>query len=151
MFVLLAFIAIIIAASGLSFSTDDSDGLLHDGYYTAEMADYSDGWKEYLTIYVNNGRVIAAEYDGRNESGFVKSWDMEHARIMNQTDGALQHKYMRFYVSELVARQSSEGIEAMSGATNSYRSFKRLVDAAILQARTGVSEVVFVDINHGKR
>ena len=29
---------------------------MHDGFYTAEMADYSHGWKEYLCILVKKDR-----------------------------------------------------------------------------------------------
>ena len=145
-YILLFFIVILVAASGFNFSADNSANLLHDGYYTAEMAEYINGWKEYLTIYVNHGKIITAEFDGRNSSGFVKSWDMDYMRNMNQLGGTYPNKFMRAYVSELVARQSTEGIDAVSGATDSYHSFKKLADAAMLQARAGNGKVAFVDI-----
>ena len=120
---------------------------LRDGYFTAEEAEYYQGWKEYITIYVNNGRIVTADFNGRNSSGFVKSWDMDYMRLMTKTDGTYPSEFIRAYVSELVARQSTEGIDAISGATGSYHSFRELADAAIIQARTGEGKVAFVNIN----
>ena len=121
---------------------------MHDGYYTAEEAEYHDGWKEYITIYVNNGRIVTADYDGRNKAGFIKSWDMDFMRLMNKRGRTYPNKFMRVYVAELVTRQSTEGIDAVSGATKSYHSFKQLADAAILLAGTGDSKVAFVNVSY---
>jgi len=147
LFILISCTVILASATGFYFSSGDSADLLHDGYYTAEEAEYVDGWKEYVTIYVNNGKIVTAEFDGRDESGFIKSWDMDLMRLMNQTKKTYPSKYMRAYVSELVERQSTEGIEAVPGATDSCHSFRQLADAAILQARAGASQVAFVDTN----
>ncbi len=48
---------------------------LKDGFYTAEMAEFSHGWEEYLIIQVKNNKIVSAEYNARNESGFIKAWD----------------------------------------------------------------------------
>ena len=140
-------IVILLVAIAHDFSVMNPVNSLRDGYYTAEEAEYYHGWKEYITIYVNNGRIVTADFDGRNGSGFIKSWDMDYMRIMNKTDGTYPNKYVRAYVSELVERQTTEGIDAVSGATESYLSFRQLADAAILQAGTGEGKVAFVNIN----
>ena len=143
-------VVILLVAFVRNFSTGgDPVNSLHDGYYTAEEAEYAHGWKEYITIYVNNGRIVTADFDGRNSSGFIKSWDMDYMRVMTKTDGTYPNKYMRAYVSQLVERQCTNGIDAVSGATHSYNSFKQLADAAILQARNGDGKAVFVDIDRG--
>jgi major membrane immunogen (membrane-anchored lipoprotein) len=146
LYVLLSFIVLLIAASGFNFSSDDAGSTLHDGYYTAEEAEYAHGWKEYITIYVNNGRIVTAEFDGRNRSGFPKSWDMDFMRLMNRMNGTYPNSFSRSYVSALVSRQSTEGIDAVSGATRSHGIFKQLADAAIYMAKTGASQVAFVEI-----
>ena len=141
-------IVILLVAFLRNFSTaDDRVNSLHDGYYTAEENEYANGWKEYITIYVSNGRIVAADYDGRNVSGFTKSWDMDYMRMMAKTDGIYPNKFIRAYVSQLVERQSTEGIDAVSGATHSYHSFRQLADAAILQARNGEYKAAFVNID----
>ena len=49
--------------------------VMQDGTYTAQMTEYSHGWKEYVTITVNNGEIVTTEYNAENLSGFIKSWD----------------------------------------------------------------------------
>ena len=137
---------IILAVLAHDYPADGPVNSLHDGYFTAEETDYYLGWKEYLTIYVNNGMIVTAEFDGRNTSGFIKSWDMDYMREMTKEKGTYPNKFIRTYVSELVARQSTEGIDAVSGATESCRAFKQLADAALLLARTGDGKVAFIGI-----
>ena len=48
---------------------------LQDGYYTAQMSEYSHGWREYITILVKGGSIVSVEYNAENASGFIKSWD----------------------------------------------------------------------------
>ena len=47
-------IALVLVLSCLTLSgcKDDSE-TLQDGYYSAEMSDYSHGWKEFVTICVS--------------------------------------------------------------------------------------------------
>jgi major membrane immunogen (membrane-anchored lipoprotein) len=119
---------------------------LRDGYYTAEVSSYNHGWKEFLTIYVNDGKIITAEYNARNASGLIKSWDMEYMRDMNRTDHNYPNKYTRAYASALVEKQSTIGIDAMSGATESYHSFMLLAEAAIDSAKSGDNRVAYVTV-----
>jgi major membrane immunogen (membrane-anchored lipoprotein) len=124
--------------------------VMRDGYYTAEVAEYDRGWKEFLSIYVNNGKIVTAEYDAKNASGFMKSWDMEYMRRMNEIDGNYPSKYARAYVFDLINRQGIEGIDAMSGATESFDSFKTLAAAVIARAKAGDKRVAFVLSHQGK-
>jgi major membrane immunogen (membrane-anchored lipoprotein) len=148
LYMFLAVVVIFLVTVTYNFSSGDSAGNLQNGHYTAEMADYFHGWKEFLTIYVNNGRIVTVDYNAKNSSGFIKSWDMEYMRLMNKTDGNYPNKYSRHYASELLARQETEGIDAMSGATESYVSFIALADAAIAHAKTGDRKVAFVEAVH---
>jgi major membrane immunogen (membrane-anchored lipoprotein) len=89
-----------------------------------------------------------AEFDARNETGFIKSWDMDYMRVMNRTDGNYPNQYTRNYTSKLVAGQRPDGIDAMSGATDSHKSFVLLAEAAMRQARAGDGRVAFVSVKH---
>jgi major membrane immunogen (membrane-anchored lipoprotein) len=150
---LYAFILVAVALLGVAanyLSPDVNEDTLKDGYYTAEQAEYNYGWKEFLTIYVKNGKIITAEYNAKNASGFIKSWDMDYMRRMNEADNNYPNKYTRAYVSELLNRQDVEGIDAMSGATDSFGSFKMLAIAVIAHAKAGNKRVAFVNIPPGK-
>ena len=44
---------------------------LEDGFYTVEMSDYINGWKEFVTIRVSGSKIVTVEYNSRNSSGFT--------------------------------------------------------------------------------
>ncbi|MDR1508384.1 MAG: FMN-binding protein [Synergistaceae bacterium] len=146
-FILFAVLLALASASAVSFQSGGQK-TLRDGYYTAEMENYHHGWKEFLTIYVNNGKIVFAEYDAKNASGLIKSWDMDYMRRMNKTDGNYPNKYTRKYAAELLIHQTPDGVDAMSGATESFVFFKTLADAAIRQALAGDKKVAFVRTPH---
>lgn len=128
-------------------SCAQSSGIMQDGYYTAETATFDDyGWKEYITIYVSDAKIVTVEYDARNSSGFIKSWDMDYMRKMNAADGTYPNEYIRTYKVALLNWQNPEDVDAVSGATESYVLFKRLAEAAMAQARTGDKHVAFVEL-----
>jgi major membrane immunogen (membrane-anchored lipoprotein) len=124
-----------------------NDGL-RDGYYTAVAADFDKyGWKEYVTICVSGGRITMVEYNAFNYSGFIKSWDMEYMRVMNAEDGTYPNAYTRFYGRQFLEHQGTSGVDLISGATTSYRTFIALADAAVENARRGDTETVLVSSN----
>jgi major membrane immunogen (membrane-anchored lipoprotein) len=129
-----------------SFLPRSQDLKLRDGYYTAEGTGYYRGWKEYLTIYVSNGKIVTCEYNAKNASGFIKSWDMDYMREMNENCENYPNKFARNYVRALLANQTASDIDAMSGATESHKSFIALANAVLEQALAGNYEVVFVDV-----
>lgn len=119
---------------------------MKDGFYTAEMSDYDDfGWKEYVTLYITNDTIITVDYNAKNASGFIKSWDMEYMRVMNASDKTYPNKYTREYAEALLKRQNPEDIDAITGATHSHVTFQALTHAAMEQAKSGNKNVVFVD------
>ena len=126
-------------------SVNSNAGRLIEGHYTAEAAEFdSFGWKEFLVISVSGGKVILAEYDAYNPSGFLKSWDMDYMRVMNAANGAYPCAYTRFYASQFLDKQGVEGIDAVSGASKSFESFKKLAEAVLESAREGDRKTVLV-------
>jgi major membrane immunogen (membrane-anchored lipoprotein) len=120
---------------------------MKDGYYTAESAEFDDhGWKEYVTIYVSSGRIVTVEYNAFNASGFIKSWDMEYMRTMNAINKTYPNAYTRFYAGQLLNLQGTDGIDCLTGATNSYNSFLQLANAAIENAKAGIKEIRMLHI-----
>lgn len=120
---------------------------LKDGYYTAEASGFDSlGWKRFMTIYVNQDRIVTVEYNAKNASGFLRSWDMDSMRRMNAEAGTYPSKYARAYAVALINRQNPAQVEAVPGADRYLESFRLLAEAAIDRARRGDRSVAFVDL-----
>lgn len=117
---------------------------MQDGFYTAEMAEYSHGWKEYLCIMVKNDHIVYAEFNAKDPSGYIKAWDNTYMQNMKSVEGTYPNEYTRKYVAQLIEKQSTEGIEAISGATHSGGNFEKLSAAVIEQAKKGDSNIYIV-------
>ncbi len=117
---------------------------MEDGFYTAEMSDYSHGWKEYVCILVNDGVIVSIEYNAKDPSGFIKAWDIEYMRNMNGIAGTYPNKYVRELAQQLLEDQNAQGIDAVSGATHSSGTFEQLAKAVVEQAIKGDSSKVIV-------
>lgn len=118
---------------------------LKDGYYTAEMKDFSNGWREYVCIQVKNDTIVSAEFNAKNESGFIKAWDNVYMESMKGIMGTYPNEYTREYVQQLLDQQKEIEVDAITGATTSGNNFKKLVAAVLEQARKGDSSVVIVE------
>ncbi len=118
---------------------------LKDGYYTAQAAEFSHGWKEYITILVKGGSIVSVEYNAENASGFIKSWDNAYMQNMLHSNGTYPNEYTRYYAGQLLEGQGNKDIDALTGATSSYSSFQKLAEAVLEQAQKGDSSIVIVD------
>ncbi|MCI9535450.1 MAG: FMN-binding protein [Lachnospiraceae bacterium] len=121
---------------------------LQDGYYTAQAQEFSHGWKEYVTIMVKGGSIVSVEYNAENASGFIKSWDNAYMQNMLHSNGTYPNEYTRNYAGQLLEGQGKGQIDAISGASSSHDSFKKLAAAVLEQAKKGDSDVVIVDTSH---
>jgi major membrane immunogen (membrane-anchored lipoprotein) len=142
---LLACLALIFLTGILLSGCSDDASELKDGYYTAQVAEADHGWTEFVTICVNNDRIVTIEYEAKTAAGFIKSWDMDYMRTMNAVNGTYPNEYVRIYTQEFLDEQNSD-IDAVSGATHSYNSFKLLAAAAIERAKAGDHSVAIVDV-----
>lgn len=140
-------VVLILACIVMLTACGDQTGL-QDGYYTAQAADFSYGWKEYITIMVKGGSIVSAEYNAENASGFIKSWDNAYMQTMLHAQGTYPNEYTRYYASQLLEGQGEREIDALTGATSSWGSFQKLVAAVIEQAKQGDSSIVIVDTSH---
>ncbi len=138
-------ILLLCMCTGLLAVSCKKDEGLKDGYYTAEMSDYSHGWKEYVTICVMEDKIVSVEYNAENASGFIKSWDIAYMKNMNSIQGTYPNKYTREYASQLLENQSADGIDAVSGASSSGGNFVRLAAAVLEKAQMGDSTVAIVE------
>ncbi|MCI9480932.1 MAG: FMN-binding protein [Oscillibacter sp.] len=121
---------------------------IQDGYYTAQAAEFSHGWKEYITILVKGGSLISVEYNAENASGFIKSWDNAYMQNMLHSNGTYPNEYTRNYAGQFLEGQGKGDIDALTGATSSWGSFQKLAEAVLEQARKGDSSIAIVDTAH---
>ena len=121
---------------------------LQDGYYTAQAAEFSHGWKEYITILVRDGSIISVEYNAENASGFIKSWDNAYMQTMLHAQGTYPNEYTRYYANQLLEGQGEGSIDGLAGAPSSRGSFQSRAKAVLEQARKGDSSIAFVDTAH---
>lgn len=128
----------------LSSCTEKKTDGMQDGTYTAQMSDYSFGWKEYVTITVKNGIITATEYNAQNASGFIKSWDNAYMNNMKSVTGTYPNEYTRYYAAQLTGQNKLPEIDTLSGATSSGNNFKKLASAVVAQAVKGDSTIVYV-------
>jgi len=128
-------------------SCERNSSELKDGYYTSELAEFdSYGWKDYVTICVSGGRIIMVEYNAYNLSGFLKSWDMDYMRLMSASVKTYPSEYARHYARLFLYYQKTEGIDVLSGATDSYPIFIKLAKAVLENAREGDRNIALVHI-----
>lgn len=116
-----------------------------DGYYTAEMSDYSHGYKEYVCILIKNDKIISVEFNAKDLSGYIKSWDNAYMNNMKTINGTYPNEYTRTYAKELIENQDIEKVDAVAGASSSGGNFVKLVTAALKNAKEGIQEVTIVE------
>jgi major membrane immunogen (membrane-anchored lipoprotein) len=128
------------------FQGCDDKGM-QDGYYTAEALNFdAHGWKEFVTVYIDNGSIVTVEYNAKNPGGFIKSWDPGYVREMEAVSGTYPDEYTRAYAASLLQWQTAEKVDALTGATESWVSFRLLAEAALNQSRRGEKQVALVAI-----
>lgn len=138
-------LSLIVILAFTAFTGCGSTSDLKDGYYTAEMSEYSHGWKEYLRIQVKHGVIVSAEFNAKNESGFIKAWDNTYMKNMMAVQSTYPNKYTREYVQQLIDGQADIEVDIVTGASSSGSNFVKLVDAVLQQARTGDSKTAVVE------
>lgn len=142
------YLTLVLLMMVMSLTACKSQDGLCDGYYTAQASQYSYGWKEYITIMVKGGSIVSVEYNAENPSGFIKSWDNAYMQTMLHSNGTYPNEYTRYYAGQLLEKQQGDSIDAISGASSSCSSFRKLAAAVLDQAKKGDSSIVFVDTSH---
>lgn len=121
-------------------------GEMRDGYYSAEFSAYdAEGWKDFITIYVSGNSIVTVEFNARNRSGFIRSWDLDYQRGRKVATGMSSARYSRTYAEDLRSRQDPDRVLPLFQAEQRHRVFQLLARAAIAQARAGDKRVAFVD------
>ncbi|MDR3289225.1 MAG: FMN-binding protein [Peptococcaceae bacterium] len=138
-------IAVIVIAAALLSGCQGRDGTMRDGYYTAEATDYdSEGWKDFLTIYVSDNKIVTAEFNAYTRFGFLRSWDPDYQRQERTKTGLHPSEYLRTYTGELLNLQNPASVLVVAGAERQHQIFQLLAAAAMVQAQAGDKTIALV-------
>lgn len=140
-FITLLVLLIVFSASGCQ----KKGSKLVDGFYSVEMSEYNNGWKEFVTIRVSDGKIVTVEYNAKNQSGFIKAWDIPYMRNMYSQKGTYPNRYTRTYAASFLAAQSDQGIDGVSGATISGGNFRKMASLLMEKAGTGDTSLGIVE------
>ena len=122
-----------------------SNTALKDGFYTAEMSDFSHGWKEYLCIMVKDDSIVYAEFNAKNKGGYIKAWDNAYMQNMASVQGTYPNEYTRKYAAQLIEAQGTDGLDTVSGASHSGSNSQKLAAAVLERAAQGNSDTAVVE------
>jgi major membrane immunogen (membrane-anchored lipoprotein) len=101
---------------------------------------------DFITLYVADNKIVTAEFNARNSSGFVRSWDPDYQRAKKAETGLHPSEYLRTYTGELLNLQNPAKVLVVVGAERQHETFQLLTEAAIAQARAGDKTIAFVEL-----
>ncbi|OJG70527.1 hypothetical protein RV11_GL001066 [Enterococcus phoeniculicola] len=145
------------AASSSSVASTDSSSTevssaeavdYKDGEYRVEAKDFDEnGWKEYVVVKIADGKIADATFNAVDKDGKLKTEDADYKEKMNAANKTYPEKYMKELSDELVAKQKTTDIEAVTGATHSSSDFVALANEALGYAAKGETGTHAVDLS----
>lgn len=118
---------------------------LKDGEYTAQMSDRyakdsGHGWQEYLKVTISGGQVTEAEYDALKD-GKLKSQTTQEEYKMSPHPS----QWIPQLTANVKKAASPQEVDAVSGATDSSKTVKKLYAAIWEAAQTGNTEIITLE------
>jgi len=119
---------------------------LQDGEYsiTEKNAD-ARGWKYFIKMTVQGGKITAVDFDSVNTEGKLKSEDDNYQKQMSEKTGVGPQDYMPALEEALIENQNADDISVVSGATHSSHIFKIYAAQLINAAQKGETKPIEVD------
>ncbi len=119
---------------------------LQDGTYRLEEKDFDDhGWKTFVEIKVEDGKIVATDYDYVNEEGTLKSEDEGYQEAMSDKVGIGPVEFTKELADALIATQNALDVDIVSGATSSSASFINYAQQLIQAAQKGDTETIIIE------
>ncbi len=114
-------------------------GNLKTGIYKVayDQADFR-GWKAFFSMQVDEtGEVKTVKYDYEGKNGVNKTQDAGYNRAMKNKNGLGPESYCPRFEKSLIIYQDPAKVDAITGATHSYHTFKDFSTAAFAAAARG--------------
>ena len=137
--------------NGIDGDTNDEDmekTTYQDGIYKAESRDAADGYKDYIEVVILNGKIDKVMFDGKNETGALKTADEKIKEIFDKEFETYPAKFMPIYSDKLVEFQTVDKVDVIVGAEKENEVFRKLANAALSNAQTGEKSTAIVDLNN---
>lgn len=118
-----------------------------DGSYRAEASDFdSHGWKEFLDVTVQNGKITDVDFDALyNTDSRLKSEDMEYQKSYREAGlGTDPADYSLRLEDSYKERQKASEIDAVAGATTSSEHFRKMAEELQKNMRSGNTETIYI-------
>lgn len=112
-----------------------SGGSYKDGQYDAESEVDDHGYKSVINISVKDGKIDKVDYEELSEDGEKKSEDENYAGMMEGASGVTPASAYEQLENSLVKSQDPDKVDAVTGATGSSETFKKLAKEALDKAK----------------
>lgn len=121
-------------------------GALKDGGYRAEYKEADErGWKAFVDVTVEGGKITAATFDYANAEGALKSQDTEYNTKMKDIAGTSPAEFSPVLAEGLIATQDPATVDVVTGATSSSNDFTTLATALMANIQEGNEELLLVE------
>lgn len=107
---------------------------LKDGTYEKKSAADERGYVASIAIEVKDGKIANVKYDEANDAG-SKLADAEYNKKMKEISGANPEEAFPALEKALVEKQDVAAVDAVTGATSTSDSFKKLAEEALAEAK----------------
>ncbi len=141
------FAALLCAAllTALFVGCAEGEVVINDGTYRVEYEDYdTTGYKDFVEITFEDGRVVSITADAVNADGALKSQSEQMRDAMSSVNGTYPEKYYKDLINQYLENPSSEAIDIVAGATTTSNDFVELVKALEQAVRDGSTETVVI-------
>lgn len=120
-------------------------GDLKDGTYKLEEKNESNGYRATFEMTVKDGKITDSKYDNINAEGKSKADDKDYNKTMKEKSGVGPAEYIKELNDSFVKAQSATGVEVVTGATHSSKSFQNYAQQLIQAAQAGNTETIEID------
>lgn len=130
---------------GMEDLTENFEEMYQDGVYRAEFTEYTDGYKDYVEITINDGKIDKVDHNGINENGELKTLDDSLKTQYLEKYETYPAEYMSMYSTSLMDNQTLDILEVHKGTEKESENFKKLAEKALYSAKNGKTEIATVE------
>lgn len=118
---------------------------LQDGTYTLEESDLDEnGWKVFIELTVEDGKITTSNYNYENADGQLKTDDESYQEMMKDKSGVGPQEFVTQLNDHLVATQDAQLVDIVTGATHSSEAFLNYAQQLIQAAQNGDTETIII-------
>ncbi len=119
---------------------------LQDGTYSLTETNFDEnGWKMFITITVEDGKISDVDYNYENKEGTLKTDDKDYQNNMKEKAGVGPQEYVPRLSEQLTEKQDAKLVDIVTGATHSSEKFINYAQQLIQKAQAGDETHVEID------